>query len=186
MGAQMSEELRVLRLYRAKRTSSLVLTAVAISALYAAAFNAISHTYGDGWEPVVGMTLLLTSAWEVVIVLWRNGIRPPLILAGGPLGLILTALSIGCLLMLPLLALLAVMSLAQWLPTVFPLIPNWIYLLVFLFLPVFQLLYAAVEFALATFSRPATAATGVSGIASEGDVISSQAGQNAENREERN
>lgn len=128
----------------ARSQAGILFPALAASAVYTFAFSALTNQLGNVGQ-LVTLALLFVAPFEIILVLWNAGIRPPLVLFGGILGLIFACMGIVCVLCFPVLVIMAVQALATAIHGAIPAIPEWAVGILFEFFPAAQLAFIVVQ-----------------------------------------
>lgn len=128
----------------AQRQAGVLLPALVASLVYMLAISAFTNQLGNA-EQIVTMTLLFVAPFEILLALWKAGVRPPLVFFGGILGLILSCALIVCVLCAPVLVVMAVQAIAVSIHGAVPAVPEWSVLLIFELFPLVQLVFIIVQ-----------------------------------------
>lgn len=135
---------KAILLASARRQAGVLFPALAASVVYMLAFVAWTNQL-DNVRQIVPLMLVLVAPFEIILALWKAGIRPPLVFFGGILGLILTCVVIVCVVFAPVLVVTVVQAIATAIHGAVPVVPEWLVLLVFEFFPAAQLLFIVVQ-----------------------------------------
>ncbi len=148
-----------LRITKAKRAAVTLFCALLASVIYSVAFTAISSASTPTMEGSVAirnavtLALVLVAPFELIIFLWRTGVRPPMLVMGGLIGIVVMIACVIFVLLLPVFVALAINWLSQTLSNVLPFIPSYALTLAFELIPVFQLVYIVGQIVLAFCTR---------------------------------